>query len=88
VKVPGYEALQIVEFPNSDGVLVVTDDHDFRGTWPNRFRVAADGAERWAAAPGGADAFTHVDIEDKVVIGATHYGRTRRLDLVSGQLVT
>jgi hypothetical protein len=55
-------------------------------TWPNLFRVT-DAGERWAAAPGGADAYTHVELRDDRIVGTTECGRTRWIDLASGEIV-
>jgi hypothetical protein len=87
MRVRGYESLQVVEIPGSTDLVVVTEYQDFRGEWPNLFRVSATGDERWAAAPGGADAYSTVELHGELILGRTHYGRERRVALSSGEIV-
>jgi hypothetical protein len=84
VEVRGFPARQVIPIPGSSDVLVVVEYADFRGTWPNLFRVGEDGQEVWAARPGGADAYTQVALVGTTVHATTHYGRQHSIDVATG----
>jgi hypothetical protein len=87
VEVRGYPAFAAAEIPGSRDQLVVVEYHDFRGSWPNLFRVTPEGDERWASAPpGGADAYVAAEVAGDEVVAHTHFGKVVRLDLQTGEV--
>jgi hypothetical protein len=87
--VRGYPVMHSVEVPGSDERIVVTEYWDFRGPWPNLFRLRPDGTEIWAATPpGGPDAHVSVEVIEGEVIARSHYGLCVRIDLDTGDPVS
>jgi hypothetical protein len=85
VEIRGNRAIAVADIPGSTDLLVVVEYHDFRGAWPNLFRVTQEGEERWESAPpGAADAYLTARVEGDEVAARTHYGRLVRLDLQTG----
>jgi hypothetical protein len=79
---------QTTPIPGSGDVLLVVEYADFRGRWPNLFRVGVDGTDRWESAPpGGPDAYIEVEVDGSVVVARTHYGHTVRLDRETGEIL-
>jgi hypothetical protein len=73
--------------PESSDSLILVEYADFRGRWPNLFRIAPTGAEIWASTPpGGPDAYAEIELDGDVVIARTHYGHTIRIDVTTGQI--
>ncbi len=83
--VRGYPVMHSIEVPGSEDRIVVTEYWDFRGPWPNLFRLRPDGTEIWEAMPpGGPDAYTYVEVIGGEVIARSHYGLRVRIDPDTG----
>ncbi len=87
--VRGYPVMHSFEVPGSDDRIVVTEYWDFRGPWPNLFRLRPDGTEIWAASPpGGPEAYVSVEGAGGEVIARSRYGLRVRIDLDTGDPVS
>ena len=83
--VRGYPVMQSIEVPGSEDRIVVTEYWDFRGRWPNLFRLRPDGKEVWEAMPpSGPDAYTSAEVLRGEVIARSHYGLRMRIDPDTG----
>ena len=77
----------MVPIPDSSDVLVIIEYRDFRGAWPNLFRVVPEGDVAWESVPPGLpDAYLSAAVHGDEVCASTHNGWLVCLDLATGRV--